>query len=342
MTRYLMTRLFYFFLALLVLSVVTFSLNWLFPGDPLTNMSGIRDGQAAYNATLESRAFDSTVIQQYVNYLAHITQFDWGLSLSTGNDVWQDAATYLVVSAELVLLSFALAVLIGLPLGMLAANYFRHNLDKFILTSALTGYSIPVFWLAQLLILLFAVQIEWLPITGQINPLYAIDSITGSVIIDILLSDSQYKLAALQDALLHLVLPVLTLSSLPSMLLLRITRNQTIEVLQKPYVKAARARGLSQKRLLFKHALPNVLQDVLPQMTFIFGLMMANLVIVEHIFNWPGAGAWLLKAIIERDYPIIQMVLFTLMGLILVLNLLVEIYRGWRFPMTREERYGGY
>ena len=107
-----------------------------------------------------------------------------------------------------------------------------------------------------------------LPITGQINPLYAIDSITGSVIIDILLSDSQYKLAALQDALLHLVLPVLTLSSLPSMLLLRITRNQTIEVLQKPYVKAARARGLSQKRLLFK-LLPNVLQDVLPQMTFI-------------------------------------------------------------------------
>lgn len=341
MTRYLIHRIIYFALALWLLTVFSFLLNWLFPGDVITNMSGIRTINPDYQTEFALRAGDGNVLTQYGSYLANLINFNWGISLITQQPVWAEASRTFMATAEILILGFLLALCVAVPLGTLAAAQYRSSLDKAIVTSAITGYSIPVFWLAQLLILLFAVQIRWFPITGQIDPLYLIEPQTGSILLDIALSDSAFKASALQNALAHMVLPVVVISSLPSMLLLRMTRNATVEVLQKPYFKAVRARGLSPLKVILKHAVPNTLQMVLPQFTFIFGLMLANSVIVESIFNWPGIGSWLLKAIIERDYPVIQAALVIFVATTLSAHFLFEVYRGWRFPIVREERYGG-
>lgn len=341
MIRFLLHRIIYFLLALWLLTVFSFFLNWLFPGDVITNMSGIRPFSDNYQSEFDLRAGGSNLITQYGHYVANLINFDWGVSLSTQQPVWAEASRTFMATAEILLLGFLLALVIGLPLGTLAAAQYRSSLDKTIVTTAIAGYSIPAFWLAQLLILLFAVKIQWFPITGQIDPLYLIEPQTGSVLLDVALSDSDFKAAAFQNALAHMVLPVVVISSLPSMLLLRMTRNATVEVLQKPYLKAVRARGLSPLRVIFKHAVPNTLQMVLPQLTFIFGIMLANTVIVESIFNWPGIGSWLLKAIIERDYPVIQAALVIFVATTLTAHFIFEIYRGWRFPIVREERYGG-
>ena len=233
---------------------------------------------------------------------------NWGASLSSGDYVFEHTYQHLFASLELIVGALVLAVLIGVPSGIFAATQFRGPIDKGVISLAMAGYSIPVFWLAQLLILFFAVKLDWLPITGQINPLYGIAPLSGSILIDIVISDSDYKAAALQDALNHLILPVIILSIMPMMLLLRLMRNATQDMLQKPYVKAARARGLNEFQVLIKHAVPNATQSVLQQVSLIFSLLLSNSIVIESIFNWPGIGNWLVRAIFERDFPVIRLV----------------------------------
>ena len=340
MTRFLIHRLMYFVLALWLLTVFSFFLNWLFPGDVITNMSGIRVANSNYLNEFNLRGGDHNLVVQYGYYLQNLINFNWGYSLVSQQPVWQEGARTFMATAEILVLALLLALLLGLPLGTISAAWYHQSVDKTIVSIAVGGYSIPVFWLAQLLILFFAVNLRWLPITGQIDPLYLIEPQTGSVLLDIAFSESQHKAAAYQNALAHMVLPVVVLASLPAMLLLRMMRNTMVEVMQQPYIKAVRARGLSPIKVILKHAFPNAIQGILQQLTFIFGLMLANAVIVESIFNWPGIGSWLLKAIIDRDYPVIQAALLILVATTLFANLLFELYRGWRFPIIREERYG--
>ncbi|MDV6315266.1 ABC transporter permease [Idiomarina sp. HP20-50] len=339
MTRYLIGRLSVFIIAIFLLTVFSFSLNYFFPGDPVTNMSGIRSFHSNYPLIVELRAGNENIGIQYLQYLRHLFAGDWGQSLSYGTQVFPDGIQHFMASMELIALSLLVAVIVGLPLGVFAASRFRQKTDNAIISLAMVGYSVPVFWLAQLLILLFAIKLGWFPITGQINPLYGIEPQTGSILIDIFLSHSDYKAAALQDALNHIIMPVLILAIMPMMLLLRLMRNATQDMLQKPFVKAARARGLSEWRVLVKHAVPNALQSVLHQTTLLFSLMLTNSIVIESIFNWPGMGNWLIRSIFERDYPIIQAAVLMFAFVILFFNLMVELYHGWRFPIVRHEQY---
>jgi cationic peptide transport system permease protein len=337
MIRYLSSRLFVFIIAFFLLTVFTFSLNFFFPGDALTNMTGVRTFSDYYPILSEARGTDKNIALQYINYMQHLLSGNWGASLSSGDYVFKQAYQHLFASLELIIGALILAVLIGVPSGVLAATQFRGPIDKSVISLAMAGYSIPVFWLAQLLILFFAVKLDWLPITGQINPLYGIAPKSGAILLDIALSDSDYKAAAFQDALNHLILPVIILSIMPMMLLLRLMRNATQEMLQKPYVKAARARGLNEFQVLLKHAVPNATQSVLQQVPLIFSLLLSNSIVIESIFNWPGIGNWLVRAIFERDFPVIQACVLIIAFTILLFNLIVDLYRGWRFPIVRHE-----
>ncbi|RUO72870.1 ABC transporter permease [Idiomarina ramblicola] len=339
MTRYLIGRLTVFIIAVFLLTVFSFSLNYFFPGDPITNMSGVRSFQSNYPLVMEMRAGNENIATQYLHYLRHLFAGNWGQSLSNGTPVFADGFQHFMASMELIILALLVAVTLGLPLGVFAASRFRQRSDKAVISLAMIGYSVPVFWLAQLMILLFAIKLGWFPITGQINPLYGVEPQTGSILVDVFLSNSEYKAAAFQDAINHIVLPVLILAIMPMMLLLRLMRNATQEMLQKPFVKAARARGLNEWRVLVKHAIPNALQSVLHQTTLLFSLMLTNSIVVESIFNWPGMGNWLIRSIFERDYPIIQSAVLMFAFVILFFNLLVELYHGWRFPIVRHEQY---
>lgn len=338
MIRYSIRRIILLVITLWLLSLLIFALNFGYPGDPLTNMTGIHASNTlAYQQAVLERGFEHGIVTQYIEFLGHLLQGNWGLSLVTEQPVFAEIKPLLGATLELGLLAMALAIFFGIPLGVYAAIQQRGALDRLIMGISLSAYSIPVFWLAQLLILLFAVKLGWSPISGQINPLYAIDVQTGSVLFDIWLSDSNYKRAAFFNALNHLWLPVMVLAIMPLTMLIRIMRNAVLDVLQQNYIKAARARGLSDRRIMFKHTLPNAMQPVVRQLGLQFSVLMTNIIITEVIFNWPGLGSWLVKSIYERDFPVIQGGLLVLAALILFVNVMVDLVHAWRYPQIRKE-----
>ncbi|GAB3292271.1 ABC transporter permease [Pseudidiomarina andamanensis] len=338
MLRYSLRRIVLLLVTLWLLSLLIFSLNYWYPGDSLTNMTGIASNDTlAYQQAQVARGFDDGIISQYGQFVSHLFQGDWGLSLVTQQPVFDEIKPLLGATVELGLLAMLLAMVLGIPLGVYAAVQQRGPIDRVIMGISLSAYSIPVFWLAQLFILLFAVKLGWSPISGQINPLYAIETQTGSILIDIWLSDTEFKAAALSDALNHLWVPVIVLAIMPLTMLIRIMRNAVLDVLQQNFIKAARARGLSDATIMFRHTLPNALQPVIRQLGLQFSVLMTNIVITEVIFNWPGLGSWLVKSIYERDFPVIQAGLLILASLILFVNVLVDLVHAWRYPQVRKE-----
>src|SRR5690554_117505 len=250
-------------ITLFLLSVFTFSLSYWFPGNPVTNSSGVSTEHPLFTEIAEARGFQGHIGHQYIAYLQHLFQGNWGLSLQDNTPIWQEFKLRFPATLELAILAMAFALLFGPPLGFIAAIYHRRFADHVITSFSLSGYSIPVFWLAQLSILVFALVLGWVPIAGQINPLFDIVPVTGSIFIDIFLSDSPYRAAALLNALQHMLLPMLVLASTPLVLLTRLIRSAAIDVLKQKYVKGAYARGLSRSEVFFRHVMPNAMQPVL-------------------------------------------------------------------------------
>lgn len=340
MIRYTLRRVALFLFTLGLLSVFLFALNYFFPGDPLANMTGIADpASSAYANAAQERHFDGSILDQYGGFVQQLMQGNWGQSMVTERPVFDDGMTALGASLELSILAMIVAFVCGAPMGIYAAIQQRGLMDRIIMGVSLSSYSIPVFWLAQLCILLFAVKLGWAPISSQINPLYDVPTTTGAILIDISISDYAYKQAALLDALNHLWLPVLVLAVMPLTMLMRITRNAMLDVLAHNYIRAARARGLSETRILLRHSIPNAMQPVVRQLGLQFSMLMSNLIVTEVIFNWPGVGSWLVKAIYERDYPVLQAGLLMFATLILFVNVAVELFHAWRYPQVRKELY---
>jgi len=340
MIRYSIRRLLLLLITLWLLSLFMFALQQLFPGDTLTNISGIRPSDGvAYELAYQHYAMSQSWLSQYWQFFQHLLRGDWGQSLVTQRAVFNDIMPQLGATLELTVLAMIISLVIGVPLGLYAAVQQRGPLDRVIMAVSLSAYSIPAFWLAQLALLLFAVKLGWAPISGQLNPLFNIPPVSGSVLVDIFLSDSNYRSAAFVDALHHLWLPVVVLSIIPLTLLIRITRNATLDVLQQNYLRAARSRGLSESRIMIKHVMPNAMQVIVRQLGLQFSLLMSNIIIIETIFNWPGIGSSLIKSIYERDYPVMLGGLFTLAALILLVNVAVELYHAWRYPQVRKELY---
>ena len=204
--------------------------------------------------------------QQYIAYLQHLFDGQWGYSLQDGTSIAEELRLRLPATLEVTFISLIVALVVGPPLGIIAAMNHRKPLDQVISFISLAGYSIPVFWLAQISILIFAVVFDWVPIAGQINPLFDIPPVSGSILLDILISDSQHKTIALQNALL----PSLTSHTRASCSTLCVThsflrRTSALQVLQKKYIKGAYARGLSTTEVMLKHTIPNTMQPVTPE-----------------------------------------------------------------------------
>ncbi|RUO25796.1 ABC transporter permease [Aliidiomarina minuta] len=340
MSRYVLRQLSLLLVTFFLLTLLSFSLGYWFPGDALANLSGIQTlDSALYEQAIASRSFDQNIAAQYFSYLTHLLQGDWGVSLQDGEPVWNEMKIRFPATMELALLALLLALAIGLPAGIISAVYYTRWPDRVINTFSLSGYSIPVFWLAQLLILIFAVTLGLIPIAGQINPLYNIEPVTGSILIDIMISDGPHRLEALGNALRHMVLPVIVLAIMPATLLTRITRSALHDVLNKNYIHAARAKGLHSASVIWKHAVPNAMQNITRQLGLLFSILITNTMITEVIFSWPGVGSWLVRSIYERDYPVMQAGLLVLATLILLVNVLLSLLHAWRYPQVRQELY---
>jgi cationic peptide transport system permease protein len=311
---------------LFILSLLSFLLAYLFPGQAIENLTGLRiDELTELQNSQIKYAVDGNMFIQYWHYMSELFSGNWGVSFSSGLPLYEDVSHYLPASIELSAYALFLSFFIGLPLGFLAGLRHHKATDYGLLSISLLGYSIPVFWLALILILVFSLQLGWFPLSGRISLIFEIPSITGFIIIDILLSDSVDKHAALIDALRHLILPTFSIAVVTTTLILRITRRSVIETLNSEFILAAYARGLTPRQVLMRHGVRNALIPILPLLAMQFPTLLTNAMIVESIFSWPGIGNWLIQAIYQQDYPAIRAGMLAVSVLVVIFTMSIEL-----------------
>lgn len=315
------------------ITIVAFAFVRVLPGDPVLLIAGERGvTPERYELLLTQFGYDRPIWVQYWDYLAGIFQGDFGTSISTKRPVINDFLTLFPATVELSLSAIIFAVALGVPAGILAAVKRGSALDQLTMGTALVGYSMPIFWLGLLLIIFFSGVLGWTPVSGRISLTYFFPTGTGFMTIDALLSGQK---GALQSALHHLILPTITLGTIPLAVIARQTRSAMLEVLGEDYVRTARAKGLSPRRVIGLHALRNALIPVVTTIGLQVGVMLAGAILTETIFSWPGIGKWMIDAISRRDYPVVQAGLLLIALIIMTVNLIVDVLYGLINPRIR-------
>jgi dipeptide transport system permease protein len=231
-----------------------------------------------------------------------------------------------------------IALVIGIPVGVLAAVKRGSWFDHVSITAALTGYSMPVFWWGLMLIMLVSVQWDLMPVSGRVSAslfLDPSDPLTGFMLIDTLLFG---EAGDFWDALHHILLPAFVLGTIPLAVIVRMTRSSMLEVLNEDYIRTARAKGLSRLRVVIVHALRNALLPVITVIGLQVGVLMVGAILTETIFSWPGVGRWLIHGLEQRDYPVVQGGVLIVATLIILVNMCVDILYGLADPRIRQQR----
>ncbi len=330
----------YFFKKLLVViptffgvTLVAFVFIRTLPGDPVMLLAGERGMSDERHAQLMAEyGFDKPILVQYSLYLKQLAGGDFGTSIITRQPVLQEFTTLFPATVELSLCAMFIAVFFGLPAGMIAATKRGSVFDHSVMTGALTGYSMPIFWWGLLLIILFSGILGWTPVSGRISMLYYFEPVTGFMLIDSLLSGQE---GAFVSAMSHLVLPAIVLGTNPLAVIARQTRSAMLEVLSEDYVRTARAKGLGPQRVIGLHALRNALIPVITVIGLQVGVLFAGAILTETIFSWPGIGKWMVDSIFRRDYSAVQGGLLLIAAIVMFVNLAVDLLYGLINPQIR-------
>ncbi|WP_193367108.1 ABC transporter permease subunit [Pelagibius marinus] len=337
MLRFLITKFAQMIPTFFGITVLSFAFIRLLPGDPATLLAGERGVTPERHAELMALlGFDKPIWQQYLLYVADVLQGDLGNSLVTRQPVLEEFFTLFPATLELSICAMIFATVLGLPAGIIAAVKRGSWFDHTLMGSALTGYSMPIFWWALILIILFSTPpLSWTPVSGRIDILYFFDQPTGFMLIDSLLSGEK---GAFWSALSHLVLPTIVLGTIPLAVIARQTRSAMLEVLSEDYVRTARAKGLAPSRVIGLHALRNALIPVITVIGLLVGTLLGGAILTETIFAWPGIGKWMVDSISRRDYPSVQGGLLLIAGIVMIVNITVELLYGLINPRIRYRR----
>ncbi|MCZ2721881.1 ABC transporter permease subunit [Marinomonas sp. 15G1-11] len=315
------------------ITLLTFTLIHMIPGDPIEVMAGERGVSAERHAQLSAElGFDQPLYIQYFRYVSGVLQGDLGNSLITRTPVLDEFLALFPATVELSICAALFAILIGLPAGIIAAVKRGTIFDHSVMTVSLTGYSMPIFWWALLLMLVFSVNLGWTPVSGRIDVVYWIDNTTGFMLIDTWLSDEE---GAFKSAVAHLILPSIVLGTIPMAVIARMTRSSMLEVLSEDYIRTARSKGIAPWRVIVIHALRNALIPVITVIGLQVGILLSGAILTETVFAWPGIGKWLIESIGRRDYPVVQGGILIVATIIIVVNLLVDITYGIINPRIR-------
>lgn len=302
------------------------------PGDPAQIMLG-QTATRAQVAEVRSRlGLDEPLPVQYLVFLKDAARGDLGDSIVTGRPVVSELLERLPATFELVAFAMLIAILVGVPVGVISAVRQYSLLDKVASVTALTGISMPIFWLAMILIVIFGVNLELLPFPGRLGPTTAITSITGLVLVDSLLT---LNFAGFWDGLLHLIMPAIALGTIPMAVVMRMTRSSMLEVMGEDYVRTARAKGVVPWRVVFKHSLRNAMLPTVTVIGLQVGLLMGGAIITETIFSWPGVGQIAYESVSRRDYAMIQGVVLYGAALFVLVNLAVDVLYAVLDPRVR-------
>ena len=333
MLRFLLNRIGLLIPTFVGVSIVSFAFIRLLPGDPILLLAGERGVSPERYAELERRfGYDRPLIVQYLDYLWGILHGDLGTSIVTKRPVLGEFLTLFPATLELSICAIGLAVLVGIPAGIFAAVRRGSLIDQSIMGTALVGYSMPIFWWGLLLIVLFSGVLQWTPVSGRISLLYYFPSVTGFMLIDSALSGEP---GAFRSAVSHLILPTIVLATIPLAVIARQTRSAMLEVLSEDYVRTARAKGLPPWRVIGLHALRNALILVVTVIGLQVGVALAGAILTETIFSWPGVGKWMVDSVFKRDYPVVQGGLLLIAGIVMIVNLLVDLLYGLINPRIR-------
>ncbi|HEY6258364.1 MAG TPA: ABC transporter permease subunit [Xanthobacteraceae bacterium] len=336
MVRFVLTRIGMVIPTFIGITIVAFFLIRLVPGDPIETMAGERGIDPARHEQLRRDfGLDQPLLVQYGRYVARIAHGDLGRSMVTRATVLSEFAALFPATVELALCAMLLALMLGLPAGILAAVRKGSIFDHGVMGVALTGYSMPIFWWGLLLILLFSVELDLTPVSGRIAVAYYIEPVTGFLLIDTLLSDEG---GAFASALSHIVLPAVVLGTVPLAVIARMTRSAMLEVLGEDYIRTARAKGLPAYRVICVHALRNALIPIVTVIGLQIGVLFTGAILTETLFSWPGVGKWLIEAINRRDYPVLQGGTLLIGTVVMAVNLLVDLTYGIINPRIRHSR----
>jgi peptide/nickel transport system permease protein len=317
---------------LLGVSIVVFFMVRAIPGDPAQIMLGQQATQEQVQQIRENMGLDKPIFVQYGLFLKDALRGDLGDSTVTGRPVTTELMVRLPATLELTAFAMLIAILVGIPVGVISAVRQYSLLDKSTSVLALTGISMPIFWLAMILVVIFGVNLELLPFPGRLDPTTGITAITGLVLVDSLLT---LNFAGFWDGLLHLIMPALALATIPMAVIMRMTRSSMLEVMNEDYVRTARAKGVVPWRVVFKHALRNAMLPTITVIGLQAGLLMGGAIITETIFSWPGIGLYAYQSVSSRDYASIQGVVLYGALLFVLINLLVDILYAILDPRVR-------
>jgi dipeptide transport system permease protein len=240
--------------------------------------------------------------------------------------------TLFPATLELSFFALIFAIVIGIPVGIIAAVKRGTWLDQGLMGTALVGYSMPIFWWGLLLIIFFSTTLGWTPVSGRIALSFFFKPVTGFMTIDSLIHGNW---PAFVSALRHLILPSIVLGTIPLAVIARQTRSAMLEVMGEDYVRTARAKGLNESRVVSLHALRNALIPVVTTIGLQVGVLMGGAILTETIFSWPGVGRWMVESIFKRDYSVVQSGLLLIAVIVMVINLVVDILYGAINPRIR-------
>lgn len=333
MLRYILNKLALVIPTLIGITICAFAFVRLLPGDPILAMAGEHGVSAArYEVLREQFGYNLPIWEQYLRYVGEVLTGNFGVSISSKRPVIQEFLTLFPATVELSLFAILFAMLLGLPAGIFAAIKRGSWLDQTLMGTALVGFSMPIFWWGLLLIIFFSGYLGWTPVSGRIALQFFFKPVTGFMTIDSLIYG---KWDAFFSALRHLILPTIVLGTIPLAVIARQTRSAMLEVLGEDYVRTARAKGLSPRRVVGLHALRNALIPVVTTIGLQVGTLLAGAILTETIFAWPGIGKWMVDSIFKRDYVVVQSGLLLIALIVMAVNLIVDLLYAVINPRIR-------
>jgi len=322
MKWYIIKRLLMLIPVLIGISILSFSLIHLAPGDPALTIAGERASSQIINAIREKYGLDKPLTTQYWVWLKQVLRGDLGRSIVSNEYVAKEILERFPNTVELTMFAMIFAVVIGSIAGIISASRQYSVFDYSFMGLAIFGISMPVFWLGIMLMMIFGVYLRWLPISGRISMMISFQRITGFYLLDSIITGN---FAAFISILRYLILPSVALSTIPMATIARVTRSSMLEVLRQDFIRTERAKGLSERMVIYKHAVRNAMIPVITVIGLNFGLLLAGAILTETVFSWPGIGRYVVNAVYMRDYSVVQGCVLFFALMFVIVNLITDI-----------------
>ena len=322
MLAYIIRRILILIPTLLGISIIVFLMLRFTPGDPAEMLLGERVTEEALYEIREHLGLNEPIYVQYGLFLKRLMKGDLGETIWSRQKVWIEVKERFPATIELSVVALFISCFFGIIFGIISATRQYSIFDYLSMLGALIGVSMPIFWLGLVFMLIFSLKLGWLPLSGRLSVGVDLEIITNFYILDAILTKNW---VAFKDTIWHIIMPAVTLSTIPMAIVARMTRSSMLEVLHQDYIKTAKAKGLSRFTVTFKHALRNALIPVVTTIGLQFGVALGGAILTETIFAWPGVGKWMFDAVMKRDYMVIQGGTLFIAATFVVINLMVDV-----------------